>query len=488
MRLVQNSSHYAKLPKSMKTFLFTVASLLLSLPVGSATKVSTPSPVQPTPSPAQLAWQELEYYAFVHFGMNTFTDHEWGEGRAHPDNFNPTALDCRQWARVVKAAGMKGIIITAKHHDGFCLWPSSTTTYSVKISKWRDGRGDVLKELSEACKEYGLKFGVYISPWDRNHPLYGTPRYNRVFKDQWREVLGQYGEVFESWLDGANDGKKRMVYDFNGFFETIKNLQPNTVIFSDAGPDIRWVGNERGFAGETNWSPRNNEKTFPGFVDEKTLNVGDENGTVWLPAECDVSIRPGWFYHANEDEKLKSVEQLMNIYYGSVGRNANLLLNIGVDRRGLVNENDERRLMEFKRARDEALKNNLAKGKVKASNVRGNDARFSAEKTIDGKATTYWATDDSVTSASIELDFGRETEFNTFLAQESVALGQRVKKFSLEIWNGAGWEIVARHTTVGHKRILRFNTVKTLKLKFNIEDAKACPTITNIEVYNSPSP
>ena len=478
----------------MKTYLLTSAFLLTSLPVAWATKISPPAPVAPAPSPAQLAWQRVEYYAFVHFGMNTFTDHEWGEGRASADNFNPTALDCRQWARVVKAAGMKGVIITAKHHDGFCLWPSNTTEYSVKNSKWRGGGGDVLKELSEACKEYGLKFGVYISPWDRNHPLYGTPRYNRVFKDQWREILSQYGEVFESWLDGANDGKKRMVYDFHGFFETIKKLQPDTLIFSDAGPDVRWAGNERGFAGATNWSPRDNEGTFPGFADEKALNTGDENGNVWLPAECDVSIRPGWFYHANEDDKLKSVEQLMEIYYGSVGRNANLLLNIGVDRRGLVNENDERRLMEFKRARDEVFrenlagKNNLAKAKVKATNVRGNDARFSAEKTIDGDAATYWATDDGGATASLELDFGREVEFNTFLTQENIALGQRVKKFSLEIWGGGGWETVARQTTIGYKRILRFPAVKTAKLKFTIEEAKACPTITNIEVYNSPSP
>jgi alpha-L-fucosidase len=476
----------------MKTSLLIALSWLISFSFVSAARVSPPSPVAPAPSTAQLAWQRLEYYAFIHFGMNTFTDHEWGEGRAHPDNFNPSSMDCRQWARVAKAAGMKGIIITAKHHDGFCLWPSDTTEYSVKNSKWREGRGDVLKELSEACKEYGLKFGVYISPWDRNHPLYGAPKYNRVFKDQWREIGARYGELFESWLDGANDGKKRMVYDFNGFFETIKSMQPNTLIFSDAGPDIRWVGNERGFAGETNWSPRDNEGTFPGFADEKALNVGDENGTVWLPAECDVSIRPGWFYHAGEDGKLKSVEQLMAIYYGSVGRNANLLLNIGVDRRGLVNENDERRLMEFKHARDEAFKENLAgkdnpaKIKIKATNVRGNDARFNAEKAIDGSAATYWATDDGAPTASLELDFGREIEFNTFLAQENIALGQRVKKFSLEIWTGASWEPIARQTTIGYKRILRFPTVKTPRLKLNIEAARACPTITNLEIYNSP--
>lgn len=450
---------------------------LISAPVGP------PKPVGPVPSPSQLAWQQMEYYAFVHFGMNTFTDHEWGEGRAHPDLFQPTALDCRQWARVARDAGMKGIIITAKHHDGFCLWPSKTTTYSVKNSSWRNGQGDILKELSEACREYGLKFGVYISPWDRNHPLYGTPKYNRVFKDQWREILSNYGEVFESWLDGANDNKKRMVYDFNGFFATIKQLQPRTIVFSDAGPDIRWVGNERGFAGETNWSPRDNEGSFPGFADEKALNTGDENGTVWLPAECDVSIRPGWFYHAAEDAKVKSVEQLMEIYYGSVGRNANLLLNIGVDRRGLVNENDERRLIEFKEAREEAFRTKLAIAKITATNTRGQNARYSADKAIDNRADTYWATDEGVNSAALELDFGREVECGKLLVQEQIALGQRVRKFSIARWTGNGWEPVSSHTTIGYKRIVRFPKVKTSKLKLTIDDAKTNPVLANIEVY-----
>jgi alpha-L-fucosidase len=447
-------------------------------------RIAPPRASGAVPTRAQLAWQRMEFYAFIHFGMNTFTDHEWGEGRAPAETFNPTELDCRQWARVAKEAGMRGIIITAKHHDGFCLWPSSTTEYSVKYSKWRDGRGDVLKELSQACREYGLGFGVYISPWDRNHPLYGTPRYNRVYKEQWREVLTGYGEIFESWLDGANDNTKRMVYDFHGFFETIKKHQPGTLIFSDAGPDIRWVGNERGFAGETNWSTRDNEGTFPGFADEKALNVGDENGDRWIPAECDVSIRPGWFYHAKEDESLKSVEQLMDIYYSSVGRNANLLLNIGVDRRGLVNENDARRLMEFKKAREEAFKENLARGKAAATNVRGN--AFRAENVLDSDPATYWATGDGVTSASLEINFGRTLEFNRFLAQENIALGQRVKKFSVQIWNGSSWEMVARQTTIGHKRILRFPAVKTSRLKLVIEEAKAAPTIASIEIYNAP--
>jgi len=469
----------------MKPILLLISSLLAAV-IAIGPKVAPPKPAGPVPTLTQLAWQQLEYYAFVHFGMNTFTDHEWGEGRAHPDLFNPTALDCRQWARAAKEAGMKGIIITAKHHDGFCLWPSETTTYSVKDSKWRDGRGDVLQELSAACREYGLKFGVYISPWDRNHPLYGTPKYNRVYKDQWRELLTNYGDVFEAWLDGANDNKKRMVYDFDGFFETIRRHQPNAVIFSDAGPDIRWVGNEKGIAGETNWSTRDNEGAFPGFADQKALNTGDEDGASWLPAECDVSIRPGWFYHANEDDKLKSVAQLMEIYYSSVGRNANLLLNIGVDRRGLVNEHDVARLMEFKQAREEAFRTNLAKGKITATNVRGNDRTYGAEKVLDGNPQTYWAADDGVTTATLEIDFGHEVDFNCFLVQENIALGQRVKRFSLQIWDGSSYETIAHQTTIGYKRIVRFPAVKTSKLKFTIEEAKACPTITNIEIYHAP--
>lgn len=466
---------------------FTAVAIIAATLIGGL-KATAPPPLNPIPTAAQIDWHQLEYYAFVHFGMNTFTDHEWGEGRAHPDNFNPTAFDARQWARVARAAGMRGIIITAKHHDGFCLWPSATTEYSVRNSKWRDGKGDILRDLSEACREYGLKFGVYISPWDRNHPLYGKPKYNTVYKEQWREVLTGYGEVFEAWLDGANDNQKRMVYDFNGFFATIRKFQPNAVIFSDAGPDIRWVGNERGFAGETNWSMRDNEGSFPGFADEKALNTGDENGTSWIPAECDVSIRPGWFYHANEDSRVKTVPQLMDIYYKSVGRNANLLLNIGIDRRGLVNEHDERRLIEFRQAREEAFKTDLARGRVSASNTRGKDPRFSPAGIIDSDAKSYWATDDGITRASIELDFGREIELNTVLLQENIALGQRVRKFSIQVLDEKKNDFVEvnRGTTIGYKRIVRFPAVKTSKLKLMIEDSRACPTLSNLEIYRTP--
>jgi alpha-L-fucosidase len=478
------------LPVSLRRF--TELSILLAavMLIGAASypilaKTPPPKPVQPVPTAAQLAWQKLEYYAFVHFGMNTFSDHEWGEGREPADDFNPTAFDARQWARVARDAGMRGIIITAKHHDGFCLWPSATTEYSVKNSRWRGGKGDVLRELSDACREYGLKFGIYISPWDRNHPLYGTPQYNRVYKQQWRELLTNYGDVFESWLDGANDGKKRMVYDFGGFFSTIKSLQPGTVIFSDAGPDIRWVGNERGLAGETNWSPRDNEGSFPGFADEAALIRGDENGTSWIPAECDVSIRPGWFYHASEDTKLRSVDDLMSIYYGSVGRNCNLLLNIGVDRRGLVNENDIARLMEFRAARESALGTILAKGSITASNVRGDDRSFAPANVLDGSFDTYWATDDGITNATLTLDLGHETDIDTVLLQENIALGQRVRRFSAQTWNGSEFVTASRQTTIGYKRIVRFPKTRTSKVRIVIEDARACPAISTLGIYYS---
>ena len=276
-----------------------------------------------------------------------------------------------------------------------------------------------------------------------------------------------------------------MVYDFNGFFSTILGMQPNTMIFSDAGPGIRWVGNERGIAGETNWSNRDNEGSFPGFADAKALNTGDENGTAWLPAECDVSIRPGWFYHANEDTKVKSVADLMTIYYGSVGRNCNLLLNIGVDRRGLVNENDIARLTEFKAAREKALGRNLAKGTITASNIRGGERRLAATNVLDSSFDTYWATDDGVTNASLTLDLGQETDLDTVLLQENIALGQRVRRFSIQAWNGAEFATVSRQTTIGYKRIVRFSRSKTSKIRIVIEDARACATVSTLELYDS---
>ena len=286
----------------------------------NATVVFCQKKSMPLPTKQQLAWQDMEFYLFMHFGPNTFTDKEWGLGNEPEDVFNPSQLDCRQWCRIAKAAGAKGIIITAKHHDGFCLWPSKYSTHTVRESKWKNGEGDVLKELSQACKEYGLKFGVYISPWDRNHPKYGTPEYNDVFVNMIKEIFQNYGPIWELWWDGANgegpNGKKQ-IYDWKRFENTVRQLSPKTIIFSDIGPDIRWCGNENGIAGKTNWNYLDTAgfKRGAGAPPTDTLNQGNANGKNWIPAECDVSIRPGWFYHSDEDTKVKSPEQLFDLVF-----------------------------------------------------------------------------------------------------------------------------------------------------------------------------
>ena len=463
-----------------------LAAVLFTVPAGA--RAEPPAPLQPVPSARHLAWHEMEYYAFIHFNMNTFTGREWGEGYEDAKQFNPTALDCRQWARTAKEAGMKGIIITAKHHDGFCLWPSKYTEHSVKNSPFRGGKGDVLKELSDACREAGLKFGVYLSPWDRNHPQYGTPAYNEFFKKQLTEVLTHYGPIFEVWFDGANgegpNGRKQ-TYDWPGFIGVVRKYQPNAVIFSDAGPDIRWVGNESGFAGETNWSLLRRDEFYPGTPNTKDLPTGQENGTHWVPAECDVSIRPGWFYHAEEDSRVKSASQLMEIYYRSVGRNGSLLLNLPVDRRGLVHENDAAALMAFRSAREAAFAHDLAHGKrVAASEERGTE--FAARNAVDGRPNSYWATSDGVTDAWLEVDLGHEEMVNRALVQEAITLGQRVEAFSIEAFTSGAWKTVAEGTTIGHKRILRFPSISASKIRLHIKQARACPAISNFSLYHAP--
>jgi alpha-L-fucosidase len=469
--------------------LFWTFVVILMLP-GPAAIVTAPAPLDPVPAPRQLAWQRLEYYAFVHFNMNTFTGREWGEGYEDAKQFNPTELDCRQWARTAKAAGMKGIILTAKHHDGFCLWPSRYTEHSVKNSPFRGGKGDVLKELSDACREYGLKFGVYLSPWDRNHPQYGTPAYNEFFKKQLTEVLTHYGPIFEVWFDGANgEGPtgRRQTYDWPGFIGVVRKYQPNAVIFSDAGPDIRWVGNESGFAGETNWSLLRRDEFYPGTPNTKDLPTGQENGTHWLPAECDVSIRPGWFYHAEEDTRVKTPAQLMDIYYRSVGRNGSLLLNLPVDRRGLVHENDAAALMAFRRLREAAFARDLARGRpAAASNVRGNAPAFAARNAVDSSEKSCWATDDGVTDAWLEVEPPSGEQVNCAVVQEDIALGQRVEAFSIEAFTDGVWKTVFEGTTVGHKRIARFPAVNAPKIRLHILRARACPVISNFALYHTP--
>lgn len=424
----------------------------------------------PLPSAAQLQWHDMEFYFFTHFGPNTFTDLEWGKGTEHEEVFNPTQLDCRQWCRVAKEAGAKGIIITAKHHDGFCLWPSKFSTHTVRESKWKDGKGDVLKELSAACKEYGLKFGVYISPWDRNHPKYGTAEYNDVFVGMMKELFSNYGPITELWWDGANgegpNGKKQ-VYDWHRFEKTVRDLSPNTVMFSDIGPDIRWVGNENGIAGKTNWNLLDTAGFTRGYGAPKTdtLNEGNINGKNWIPVECDVSIRPGWFYHSNEDDKIKSPEKLFDLYLKSVGRGANLLLNVPPDRRGLINEKDEASLIAFKKYRDASFKNNLLKHAIVIDKTH-------TSKEIDSK-----------TEIIKLMIFKEPIKLNCLVLKELIQNGQLIKNLDI-ILSDHGTEMrKISVTTVGKKRIITFPTEEVTELSFIITNAKSKPQLGNIEGY-----
>ncbi len=456
--------------------------------------VPPPEPLAPVPSARQLAWAEREFYAFVHFSMNTFTDREWGEGDESPDTFAPTALDCRQWVRVAKSAGMSGIILTAKHHDGFCLWPSSFTEHTVARSSWRGGQGDVVAELSAACRENGFGLGLYISPWDRNHPAYGSGApYDDVFCGQMTELLTRYGGLFELWWDGAcgeGPNGKRQVYDWPRYRELVRRLAPNTCVFSDVGPDVRWIGNEQGFAGTTNWGMLSTEGFTPGAgaPAQEVLNSGEENGTQWLPGECDVSIRPGWYYHAAQDGQVKSLEALLAIWYGSVGRNANLLLNLPVDRRGLVHENDAARLVELRSALERIFARDLARtAQVGASAVRGGDERrFGPAQATDGERGTYWACDDGVTRASMEVAFSGPTEVDHVVLGEALELGQRVKAFRVLGRRDGELVELARGTTIGRKRILPFAATKVDALVLTIDDARATPTLASFEAYASP--
>lgn len=472
-----------------------LASLLAGCMAACGETVEPPAPYGAIPSEKQINWQQMQYYMFVHFGPNTFTDVEWGDGKEDPKVFNPSALDCRQWAATAKAAGMKGIIITAKHHDGFCLWPSAYSTHTVRESGWKDGKGDVLKELSEACREYGLKFGVYLSPWDQNHVSYGTPEYNQVFANTLTEVLTGYGEVFEQWFDGANGDAhhkgKKQVYDWDLFHQTVYNNQPQAMIFSDVGPDCRWMGNEKGIAGETNWSTLDIEGFEPGLGAPPTniLSSGNVDGEAWVPAETDVSIRPGWFYSPRTDNQVKSIDHLVDIYYTSIGRNSNLLLNVPPNREGRIHPTDSTRLMEFRKAIEESFAVNMIEGaELKAMNTRGGSSRFAVANLLNDNYNSYWAADDDVSETSIEIDLKEPKTFNRFLVQEYIPLGQRISAFAIEKWNesAGAWEAIAEGTTIGNKRILRFPQVTAQKLRLHLKETLASPVLNQLGIYMAP--
>ena len=458
---------------------FLLPSLLLLQVLTMAAQVRKPQPFGPLPTENQLRWQDMEMYAFIHYSMNTYTDQEWGFGNEDLSLFNPSALDCRQWARVCKQAGMRGIIFTAKHHCGFCMWPSKYTEYSVKNTPWKGGKGDVVRELADACKAEGLKFAVYLSPWDRNHPEYGRPEYVTYFRNQLRELLTQYGDIFEVWFDGANGGDGwygganetrridgKTYYGWAETFRMIRQLQPGAVIWNDGGDrgDLRWVGTEAGNVGETNWSlmPSTGDTPYP------MLHYGVENGDVWCPGETNTSIRPGWFYHETENAHVKSLSKLMDTYYKSVGRNSTLLLNFPIAPNSRIHPTDSLRGIAFKRMIDTIFKKNLIdNGKLIKEN---------------GK----WS--------MVNVKWKKPTAFNRFLAEEDIALGQRVRKFTLEALVDGQWISLKDAlvdngdglTTIGHRRIICFPTVKATQLRFTVVDSKAEPIIKRIGVYLAP--
>lgn len=484
--------------KPIATSIFTV---VFSLLLTGCQSVSAPEAILPVPQEKQVNWQKMETYAFVHFGLNTFNDREWGYGDSDPKTFNPARLDCEQWVQTFVNSGMKGVILTAKHHDGFCLWPTQLTEYCIRNTPYKDGKGDIVRELSDACKKYGIKFAVYLSPWDRHQANYGTPEYVDYFYKQLHELLTNYGDVFEIWFDGANGGDgwyggakdartidRKTYYDYPRAYKMIDELQPQAVIFSDGGPGCRWVGNENGFAGATNWSFLRAGEVYPGYPKYRELQYGHADGNQWVAAECDVSIRPGWFYHPEEDDKVKTVDQLTDLYYRSVGHNATLLLNFPVDRNGLIHPTDSLNAVSFHlRVQKELADNLLSSAKVSASDERG--GQFKVRAVTDGKYDTYWATNDGVTTADLTFTFSQPTKMNRVMIQEYIPLGQRVKSFVVEYKKGDQWLSVKCNeetTTVGYKRLLRFEMIETEELRIRFMDARACLCINEVGAYYAP--
>ena len=478
------------------------------LPADSAATLEAKA-ARVVPAERQVAWQELEFQAFVHFGMNTFTGREWGQGTEDPRLFNPTDFDAKQWLETFKAAGMRGVVFSAKHHDGFCLWPSRFTDHSVARSPWRGGQGDAVREVAEACRQAGLKFGVYLSPWDRHERTYGdSPPYNTFFLNQLRELLTQYGEISEVWFDGAcaeGPNGKRQVYDWGGYWALIRQLQRGAVI-SIMGPDVRWIGNEAGVTRESEWSviPTSQLEDWPAEKEPGGIaginaqapdlgslraiaEVGRRGGRLlWYPGQVDVSIRPGWFYHAAENMKVKTVGHLLDIYYTSVGGNAQLLLNVPPDRRGRVHENDVLSLRELGETLRQTFAENAAAGaRGAASSVRG--LGEGPEASVDGDFRTAWAAPDGVTRATIEYDIGEGRAFNTALLQENIRAGQRISSFSLDVFTGGDWKEIARGTTVGYKRLLRFPTVAASRVRVRILASRLSPTLAEFGLFLDPS-
>ncbi len=449
----------------------------------------------------------METTAFLHFGINTFTGKEWGYGDENPNLFQPTRFDADAIVESLAAAGMRGVILTAKHHDGFCLWPTKTTEHSIRNCSWRSGKGDVVKAIADAAARKKLGFGVYLSPWDRNCAQYGRPEYITIYREQLKELLTSYGSIFEVWHDGANGGDgfyggarerrtidKRTYYGWPETWALVRKLQPGAVIFSDVGPDVRWVGNERGIAGDPCWAAydpvaADGGPASPGDVRERESPAGHRNGSKWLPAECDVSIRPGWFWRESENPRVKTATQLITLYYQSVGRGANFLLNVPPNRDGLLGEPDIASLKAFGEYRWATFAASLAAGaKATASNVRGGDRAYGAANLLDGKTGTYWSTDDAVRVADATFDLPREATFKVIRVREEIQLGQRIDAIAVDRWDGGAWQQIAAATSVGPRRLMRLEQpVTAARLRLRVTQASASPAISEFAVFAEPA-
>lgn len=422
---------------------------------------------RPRPTPAQLAWQRDELALFLHFGINTFTGREWGDGTEDPALFDPRSLDARSWARAARSAGFRAIVLTAKHHDGFCLWPTKTTAHSVASSPWRGGEGDVVGEFVDACRAEGLKPGLYCSPWDRHAPSYGdSRRYNDMYVAQLTELLTRYGAIHEVWFDGANGegpNGKHQVYDWPRFWGIVRQLQPEAVIFSDAGPDVRWIGNEVGSAGDPNWSTVDPTVVpYPGATGQgviEQLQHGDPEGSVWRPGETDVSIRPGWFYHPEEDGQVRSVENLIDLYFTSVGRNSKLLLNVPPTPEGRLHEADAARLRGMRDALDHLFDQDLA-----------------------AEATRTRATTGARTAVQ-ELELGRDVEVGVVDLSEQIRKGQSVSGYRVEGLTADGWRTLTRGITIGHRKLDRFEPASIRRIRVHVDDGWDVPREVGVALY-----
>ncbi len=487
-------------------FLF---SLILGITFAGCTQknVSPPETYGALPSERQLKWQELEMISIVHFGLNTFTDQEWGYGDVDPKKFNPTDFDPDQIVSAAKAAGIKGLIFVAKHHDGFCLWPTKTTDYNITKSPWKEGKGDMVKAFEEACKKEGMEFGIYCSPWDRHNKYYGTPQYIDIYRAQLKELYSNYGSLFEVWFDGANGGDgyyggadetrkidRATYYDWDSTWNIVRQMQPGAVIFSDAGWDLRWVGNEKGYAADTTWetfTPEGIDGTnpTPGNVQYQYSPTGTRNGKYWMPAECDMPLRPGWFYHASQEGKEKNPRQLFDIYIHSVGRAANLDIGLSPDTTGQLSENDVNTLKTFGELIHKTFSTNLAEGATfKPSNVRGGaNQKFGTKNLVDADRYSYWGTDDSVHTPRLIVELKKPETFNIIRLRENIKLGQRITSAAVDQWKDGDWQQMAIATGIGANRLIKLpEYVTTNKVRLRITDSPVCIALSDFGLYAEP--